>query len=78
MQTSLTIRQADAAEIPLIKQLAEATWGPTYQSILSKEQLEFMFDTIYSEEALAQQMADGQTFLLLFEGESRLDSRLTL
>ncbi|MFD1188423.1 GNAT family N-acetyltransferase [Pontibacter rugosus] len=72
MQTSLTIRQADAAEIPLIKQLAEATWGPTYQSILSKEQLEFMFDTIYSEEALAQQMADGQTFLLLFEGESPL------
>lgn len=67
MNTTYTIRQASAADIPTINQLAGAIWEPTYQAILSKEQINYMFEEIYSQEALAQQMQEGQTFLLLEE-----------
>ncbi|GGK67019.1 GNAT family N-acetyltransferase [Rufibacter glacialis] len=54
----------------IIHQLAHATWYPTYQNILAKEQIEFMLAQVYSLEALEKQMAEGQTFLLLrAEGE---------
>lgn len=59
------IRQATTADIPLLKKLAEATWTPTYQPILSGEQIDYMFEVIYSEAALEKQMQEGQTFLLL-------------
>lgn len=67
-----TIREATTADIHQIKQLAEATWEPTYRSILTQEQIAYMFHVIYTEEALAQQMAQGQTFLLLHEGTEAL------
>lgn len=69
MTTSYTIRKAGQADIPTIRGLAGATWEPTYHSILPKEQIDYMFSVIYSEEALAQQMAAGQSFLLLYERE---------
>ncbi|AKD02050.1 GNAT family N-acetyltransferase [Pontibacter korlensis] len=71
MSTSKHIRQATTADIPLIMQLAEATWEPTYRSILTKEQLDFMFGVIYTEEALHKQMQQGQTFLLFHEEEGQ-------
>lgn len=65
MPNSYHIRQATSTDLPVLMQLAEATWGPTYQSILSKDQLDHMFGVIYSRESLEQQMRQGQTFLLL-------------
>lgn len=67
MSTSYSIRQATGADIKTIHQLAEATWASTYSSILSQEQVDYMFKVIYLEDALAKQMQEGQTFLLLFE-----------
>jgi ribosomal protein S18 acetylase RimI-like enzyme len=55
------------AEIPALQQLAHATWEPTYRDILSQEQIQFMYDEIYSEEALRQQMKNGQHFYFLQE-----------
>lgn len=72
MQANHTIKKATAADIPFIKVLALATWGPTYQNILPKGQIDYMFDVIYSEEALQQQMQHGQTFLLLYIEEKRI------
>lgn len=69
MSKSYRIRQATAADIPTLIQLAEATWEPTYSSILTKEQIDFMFAEIYAEAALEKQLKQGQTFLLLEEGE---------
>ncbi|WP_222619739.1 MULTISPECIES: GNAT family N-acetyltransferase [Pontibacter] len=66
------IRTATISDVPTIKALAEAIWEPTYKSILSKEQIEYMFDVIYTSEALQQQMQDGQTFLLLYQDEQPL------
>ena len=66
------IRTATASDVPTIAALATATWEPTYKLILSKEQIDYMFGVIYTSEALQQQMQDGQTFLLLYEGETPL------
>lgn len=67
MTDNIEIRKATTADIPVIKLLAEATWEPTYCSILSKEQIDYMFDVIYTEEALQKQMQEGQVFMLLHE-----------
>ena len=60
------IRDAVLQDIPLIQELAERIWWPTYSSIISKEQIRFMLDLIYSPEALKNVMEEGsQHFLLL-------------
>ena len=66
MQAHITIKEATTADIPLLNKLAEATWHHTYKSILSEEQIAYMFEVIYKEEALLRQMQDGQIFLLLY------------
>lgn len=70
--SNYSIRTATTSDIPTIKKLAEATWEPTYKAIISKEQIDYMFEVIYTSEALQQQMQDGQTFLLLYEQEEPL------
>ncbi len=56
---------AKEKDIPVIIKLANKIWPLTYQDILSPEQLTFMLQHIYNKEALQQQMAGRQTFLLL-------------
>lgn len=70
MRDNLSIRHATSTDLPLIVQLAEATWAPTYSSILSQEQIAYMFGELYGEETLARQMEEGQTFLLLFDEDA--------
>ncbi|MCC9167665.1 GNAT family N-acetyltransferase [Pontibacter harenae] len=72
MHTDYTIREATASDIPTVKFLAEAIWEPTYHTTLTKEQIDYMFEVIYTEDALAQQMQEGQTFLLISEGEQAI------
>ena len=62
----ITVQLATAADIPVIIELAEATWEPTYRFILSQEQIEYMYRVIYTPASLLRQMTDEQhTFLLL-------------
>ncbi len=58
------------ADLPVIFALAEQTWAPTYQKILSPEQLRYMFQEIYQPAAIAQQMNGGQQFLLLYQNQT--------
>ncbi len=67
MKSSHTFHTATPADIPLIHDLAAAIWEPTYRDILSREQIDYMFGVIYTHEALARQMQDGQTFVLLYD-----------
>ena len=69
MRHNYHIRPATASDLPVILQLAEATWASTYSSILTQEQIAYMFEVIYAEEALKEQMQQGQTFLLFYEGD---------
>jgi GNAT superfamily N-acetyltransferase len=68
---SFSIKHATLSDIPVVIQIQEKTWEPTYREILTPEQIEFMFEKIYSAEALETQMtAGGQHFLLLFNAET--------
>ncbi len=69
--SNYSIRTATPSDIPTIKSLADATWEPTYKSILSKEQIDYMFEVIYSLEALEQQMKDDQTFVVLYDEQEK-------
>jgi ribosomal protein S18 acetylase RimI-like enzyme len=48
-----------------IHQLAHQTWQPTYKDILAPDQIQYMLDQFYTPASLLQQMAEGQTFLLV-------------
>ena len=68
----ITIRPALAADAALIQQLAHATWYPTYASVLSQEQIDFMLAQSYTVEALQQALQDGVCFYLIVEEAAAL------
>ncbi|EJF11241.1 GNAT family N-acetyltransferase [Pontibacter sp. BAB1700] len=68
MKSKFSIREATTVDIPTIHRLAEAIWEPTYRSILSRQQIDYMFQVIYTHEALKRQMEENQTFIILYDG----------
>ena len=60
----ITIRNAGLEDIALIVSMAQQVWEPTYRHILSAEQLSYMFEMMYSPDALNRQMQNGQQFLI--------------
>ncbi|MDR0699172.1 MAG: GNAT family N-acetyltransferase [Tannerella sp.] len=54
---NLFIRKADINDCSLIRDLASRIWEHTYGSILSKEQLAYMFEMMYSIDNLYKQIA---------------------
>ena len=61
----MTIRQATAEDIPLIRSMADVAFRDTYRDILSKEQIEYMMEWMYSEKSLAEQMTtEGHRFFI--------------
>ncbi|WP_353720332.1 GNAT family N-acetyltransferase [Dyadobacter sp. 676] len=67
MPSFATLR-ASVEDIPTIIAIQEKTWEPTYRDILSKDQIDYMFEKIYSPGSLAGQMQSGQQFLILLDG----------
>ncbi|TLV02822.1 GNAT family N-acetyltransferase [Dyadobacter luticola] len=67
---SFTIKPAVETDIPTIIEIQEKTWEPTYGEILSKEQIDYMFEKIYSSDALKSQMTEGQHFLILLNNNT--------
>jgi len=64
----LSVQKATVADIPLIRQLTFAIWPQTYQNIISKEQIDFMLNMMYSTEALEKQIQeDGCTFIIVYD-----------
>lgn len=55
----LHFHKAGLEDILLIRELAERSFLPTYKDILSVEQLEWMFDWMYSCESLREQLSGG-------------------
>lgn len=60
----MIIRIASELDIPLISELAEKTWWPSYSSIISDEQISFMLEDMYSAGSLQKQMNSGIDFLI--------------
>ncbi|WP_455498596.1 GNAT family N-acetyltransferase [Coprobacter sp.] len=62
-------KKAGTGDIPLIRELAEKTFLPTYRSILSSEQLAWMFDWMYSVDSLHKQMEEGHVFFIAYDDD---------
>lgn len=61
------IKQATAADIPVITQIIEATWEPTYRHIIPAEQIRYMQQEIYAPASLAKQLQENQIFFILYQ-----------
>ncbi|MCF2490854.1 GNAT family N-acetyltransferase [Dyadobacter sp. CY347] len=62
---SFSTKLATTADIPTIIAIQEKTWEPTYGDILTKEQIDFMFEKIYSYDSLQRQFTVDQHFFLI-------------
>jgi len=51
-----TVRPADLNDIDTIHKLAHIIWREAYKDILSKDQMDYMLDMMYSHEALQYQI----------------------
>jgi N-acetylglutamate synthase-like GNAT family acetyltransferase len=64
----LSVTKATAAHIPLIRQLTFAIWPQTYSSIITKDQMDFMLEMMYSPASLQKQMEEeGCTFIIVYD-----------
>ena len=59
-----TLRKATLEDRSLIRSISERTWPSTYGHIISQEQIDFMLDWMYSDEALETQMQKGHQFYI--------------
>ncbi|MFD1139631.1 GNAT family N-acetyltransferase [Larkinella insperata] len=66
------LRTATVADINAIIALQEKIWEPTYRAILDPEQIQFMFQAIYAEEALRDQMENQQHEFVLVYSDGQL------
>lgn len=68
---SLEFKTATLADIDSIIALQEQIWEPTYRAILDQAQINYMFQAIYSAEALKEQMTvEKQVFILAFSDQA--------
>jgi ribosomal protein S18 acetylase RimI-like enzyme len=65
----ITISQATSKDIPIIQEIAHKTWPIAYGSILSKAQLDYMLDLMYSDESLLEQFKTKPLFFLAYEDD---------
>lgn len=52
----MILRKATLEDIPLIQEIAEEAWRPTYGHILSEEQTQYMIPMMYAKEVLQEQI----------------------
>ncbi|MCW3463763.1 GNAT family N-acetyltransferase [Chitinophaga nivalis] len=65
------IQTATLADIPVIQDLTEKIWRPTYAPILTPVQIDYMIDLMYSTTSLTKQMnGQGNTFLILTDDDT--------
>lgn len=65
-ETHLSLVQANEKDISVIAQLAEEIWYEYYPAIISREQIQYMLNKMYSVESLTEQItAAKQHFYLI-------------
>jgi GNAT superfamily N-acetyltransferase len=65
----MQFRKAVISDIPVIQQIAEKAWRPTYSHILSEEQTIYMLDMMYGTEVLLKQINSQIAFYLAVEAD---------
>lgn len=64
----IAITEAAKADIPTIQEIAHKTWPVAYGEIITKEQLDYMMNLMYSDSALLEQIQKQQQFFIASEG----------
>ena len=63
----IELRTASKTDLPLIQQLVFTIWNIAYKDILSKEQLNYMLDSMHSIPALTKLIDTGHQFIIPYE-----------
>ncbi|MDR2286378.1 MAG: GNAT family N-acetyltransferase [Prevotellaceae bacterium] len=64
----ITVRKASIDDIFLINGVASVVWPATYSNMMSKEQLDYMFNMMYSPDSIRAQMTEKKhNYFILFE-----------
>lgn len=66
MKPVCTIRLAGESDIDLIRDLNSRVWPLTYEKILTRKQITYMMELMYSEGALQKQMRAGHQFIIVY------------
>jgi ribosomal protein S18 acetylase RimI-like enzyme len=67
MDTPLTIRRADLADLPAVMRLAHEIWHRHYPGIITVEQIDYMLGVGYSHAALSAYVTDPTRGLVIAE-----------
>lgn len=65
----MKVVKADESHIPVIIKIAYRTWYTAYAEILSKDQIDYMLEMMYTPESLQTQMSEGHKFRLAYDEE---------
>ncbi len=65
----IEITEVNDSEIDTIKSIAFPAWEATYLKIVSKEQFDFMYNEMYSDDSLKKQFSEGHKFFILYENK---------
>jgi ribosomal protein S18 acetylase RimI-like enzyme len=69
----IKVTPANIDQIKIIQEIAYRTWPATFSGILSPEQIDYMLDMMYSDEALQAQISNlNHCFLLAAQGDTYL------
>ncbi len=67
----MDFRKATTDDCDLINSIARQIWAPTYEHLMSPEQLVYMFDMMYSPTNLLHAMTEGGQTFMIFSHEGR-------
>ncbi|MDR3272087.1 MAG: GNAT family N-acetyltransferase [Flavobacteriaceae bacterium] len=66
----MNLKIAEEKDFSVIQEIAHKTWTPTFGSILSKKQIDYMLEMMYSTESLKNQTENqGHIYILIGEEE---------
>ena len=66
----ITLREASYEDCELIRAMAQKSFPATYASILTREQISYMMEMMYSADAVRCQFDDGHRYFIAFyDGE---------
>ncbi|MBB6372350.1 GNAT family N-acetyltransferase [Chryseobacterium shigense] len=71
----MKLTEATEKDIPLIQDLARRSWESAYAGIISREQIEYMLENMYSEEEISNhlQNPDYHYYLISDEGNNSFE-----
>lgn len=67
----LDIYTATSSDFPIIQEIAYVTWPHTFRDILSKEQINYMIEMMYSTAALTEQTMQKKHQYLIVKDETK-------